>query len=80
MKTKIQKWGNSLAVRIPKIFVKEANIAYGSPATLEIDDGRIIITPSVAPEYELNDLLNKITKKNIHAEVDTGIPIGQEAW
>ena len=80
MKTKIQKWGNSLAIRIPKLFSQEANIAYGAPVTLEIDDGRIIITPSVTPEYELNDLLNKITKKNIHTAIDEGISVGKEAW
>ena len=80
MQTKIQKWGNSLAIRIPKAFVKEAHVAYGTPVDLSVDDGKIIIDPCSEPEYRLEDLLKGVTKRNIHTEVDTGEPIGREVW
>jgi antitoxin MazE len=80
MQAKIQKWGNSLAVRIPKAFVKEAHVEYGTPVNLSVDDGRIIIDPRTQPEYRLEDLLKGVTKRNLHAEVDTGSPVGREAW
>ena len=80
MQTKIQKWGNSLAVRIPKPFVKEAHIAYGTSVDLSVDEGRIVITPTINQQYELDDLLKGINKKNIHAEIHTGNAVGQEAW
>ena len=80
MQTKIQKWGNSLAVRIPKAFVREAHVAYGTPVDLSVDDGKIVIDPHVQPEYSLADLLKGITKKNIHAEVETGDVVGREVW
>ena len=80
MQTKIQKWGNSLAVRIPKPFVKEANIAYGTSVDLSVDEGKIVITPTINQQYELDELLKGINKKNIHAEINTGNAVGQEAW
>jgi len=78
MQTKIQKWGNSLAVRIPKAFVKEAHVAYGTSVDLSVDDGKIVIDPHTAPEYRLEDLLKGVTKGNVHAEVDTGEAVGRE--
>ena len=79
MQTKIQKWGNSLAVRIPKAFVKEARVAYGTSVDLSVDDGKIVIAPHAEPEYRLEDLLKGVTKHNIHAEVETGNAVGREA-
>ena len=80
MTTKVQKWGNSLAVRIPKAFVKEAHVAYGTPVDLTVDDGKIIINPHAEPEYRLEDLLKGVSKGNLHAEVTTGKAVGREAW
>lgn len=80
MQTTIQKWGNSLAVRIPKAFVKEAHVAYGTQVDLSVDDGKIVIDPHAEPEYRLEDLLKKVTKRNLHAEVDTGEAVGREVW
>ena len=80
MQTKIRKWGNSLAIRIPKAFVKEAHVAYGTAVDLSIDGGKIIINPEPAPEYKLEDLLKGVTAENIHAAVDTGEAVRQEAW
>ena len=80
MQTTIQKWGNSLAVRIPKAFVKEAHVAYGTQVDLSVDDGKIVIDPHAEPEYRLEDLLRGVTKRNLHAEVDTGEAVGREVW
>jgi antitoxin MazE len=80
MQTKIQKWGNSLAVRIPKAFVREAHVEYGTPVDLSVDNGKIVIDPHVQPEYRLEDLLKGISKKNIHAEMETGDAVGREVW
>ncbi len=80
MRTKIRKWGNSLAVRIPKSCVQEAELAYGVSVDLSVADGKIIIAPRVEPEYRLNDLLKKVTEDNLHPEVDSGASVGREAW
>lgn len=80
METKIQKWGNSLALRLPKSFVKEAQIAYGSSVDLYMDEGKIVIAPLPKPTYRLEDMLEEVTEDNLHSEVDTGPAVGKEKW
>lgn len=80
MQTTIQKWGNSLAVRIPKTFVKEAHVACGTAVDLSVADGKIVIDPQMGSKYRLEDLLKGVTRRNLHAEVETGAPVGQEVW
>jgi antitoxin MazE len=79
MKTEVQKWGNSLAVRIPKSFAVQTGIDRGTVVDLSLVEGSIVIVPE-GPDYRLDELLAKVTKKNIHAEVEYGPPRGKEAW
>jgi antitoxin MazE len=80
MLTKIQKWGNSLALRIPKAFALDAQLENDSFVEISIVDGQIIITPVVAPSWTLEELLAGINKKNTYHEVDTGLAVGNEVW
>ena len=80
MLTKVQKWGNSLALRIPKAFALDAQLENDSFVEITIVEGQIIITPVAAPSWTLEELLAGINKKNIHHEVDTGVATGNEAW
>lgn len=80
MQTKIQKWGNSLALRIPKSFAINANLGQNDTVDLSIDKEKIIITLIGKKEYTLNDLLEGISENNIHGEFDTGAPVGKENW
>jgi len=80
MRTKIQKWGNSLGLRIPKSFAEEAQLHAGSTVDLSMDDGRLIVRRLRIPPYRLEDLLSKVTKANLHEEVPTREAVGREAW
>ena len=81
MKVQVQKWGNSLALRIPKSFAQEIEIEQGSVVDLSLEKGEIVIRPvDDEPEYTLDQLLARVTKDNIHGEVDTGKARGREAW
>lgn len=80
MLTKVQKWGNSMALRIPKAFADEMQITTETAVELTIEDGKLVINPVQKPEYTLEDLLALITPENIHNEVDWGAPVGQEVW
>lgn len=80
MNVKVDKWGNSLALRIPKVFANNANIKKESIVNMSLIDGKIIITPVFESEYKLDDLLSKITEENIHKEFDAGEPAGKEIW
>ena len=80
MQTKIQKWGNSLGLRIPRAFAEEAGVEAGSEVDLSIQDGDLVVKPARRSRYLLKDLLRKVTARNLHAEVDTGDPVGREVW
>ena len=79
LKTRIAKWGNSLAVRIPKAFALEAGLADGEDVEIQVQDGRIVISSSSAA-YDLGDLVEGITPENRHQETDWGKPTGGEVW
>ena len=80
MQTKIKKWGNSLALRIPKLLALDVNLKQNELVNLSIDKGSIIITPIGEKEYSLEKLLKGVTKNNLHGEFDTGEPVGKEVW
>jgi antitoxin MazE len=80
MKTQVQKWGNSLAVRIPRSFAHESNIAQGSTVEVSLDEGRIVVAPVPEKEYTLKELLAKVTKRNLHQQIETDGPVGKEVW
>ncbi len=80
MVTKVQRWGNSLGLRIPKSIAAEAQIEEGSEVDIAVQEGNLVITPSKKPRYQLADLLSRVSKKNLHDEISTGEPAGREVW
>jgi antitoxin MazE len=80
MKTRVQKWGNSLALRIPKSFATEAGLQTNSSVELSLARGKLVVVPIVKPKLTLKQLLAKVTEDNLHHEIDTGPAVGIEAW
>lgn len=80
MQTKIQKWGNSLALRIPKTFASDAKLENNSLVNITLTDGQIVIEPIEQSEWTLEELLSGINENNLHSEVDTGEVTGNEIW
>ena len=80
MKTRIQKWGNSLALRIPKAFATEAGLAVDVPVELSIVRGKIVVHRLSAEPPTLSELLRGISRDNLHSEWDTGPAVGKEIW
>jgi antitoxin MazE len=80
VRTRVQRWGNSLAVRIPKSFAEEVGLGDDSPVDLRLSQGKLVIEPSSPPPPTLEDLLRGIRKSNLHTEFDTGPAQGREAW
>jgi len=80
MQTTIKKWGNSLALRIPKLFASDANLKIDNIVDISIDKGSIIITPISDKEYSLEKLLKGVSENNLHGEIGTGAPVGKEIW
>ena len=80
MRTLIQKWGNNLALRTPNSFATELGLRKEAPVEVVLADGKLVITPVAKPPLTLKYLLAKVTKENIHHEIDTGSATGNETW
>ena len=78
MKATVQRWGNSLAIRIPRAYARDLAIDEGSEVEVSVAGPALVVTPSSPPS--LNALLAAITDENLHAEIDTGPGQGREAW
>lgn len=79
MTTTIRKWGNSLALRIPKELADELGVAVGTEVRLTGNRRRIVVAPAV-PTFRLDQLLKGVTAKNRHREIDFGSACGAEVW
>jgi len=80
MRTVVQKWGNSLALRIPKSFAAEVGLQRETSVEVSLANGKLVITPIAKPKLSLKQLLAKVTKENMHHEIDTGPAMGNETW
>jgi antitoxin MazE len=80
MRTRLQKWGTSLALRIPKSFASEVGLDQNSSVEVSLKEGKLIVAPAHEPKFTLKQLLSQVTEKNLHREVDTGPAVGDEVW
>lgn len=80
METRVQKWGNSLAVRIPRAQASQIGLESGSPVRLSLRNMEPVVVPSPRSRLTLDDLLAQVTEENLHAEADTGPAVGGEEW
>jgi antitoxin MazE len=80
MRTAVAQWGNSLAIRIPRTVAADAGIGKGTRLQVEVEAGRIVLTPVEVPAITLEALLAGVTDQNIHGEIATGSVVGDEAW
>lgn len=80
MQSKVQRWGNSLAVRIPKVFALDVGLEEDAAVELSVRDGDLVISPAEPDSLTLEGLLSKITDDNLHREVETGPAVGNEVW
>ncbi len=82
MKTtsKVKKWGNSLAIRVPKSIVQDLGLTIDSQLVIVSNGKTATIEPQADKLLTLADLLKGVTPQNIHKEVDWGEPVGKEIW
>jgi len=77
---RVQKWGNSLALRIPAPFARETGMDQGTEVDLALEEGRLVVTPKNRPALTLAGLVSGITPDNRHEEIPTAGRRGSEAW
>ena len=80
MRIFIQKWGNSLALRIPAALAKEARLKEGGEAELQFKRGSLVIMSLARKKWTLQSLLSGVTQKNLHGEMSSGDSVGRESW
>ncbi len=80
MNTHVQRWGNSLAIRIPKAFAEETGLQPDDEVEITVREGQIILTPMKVKAYALEELLAGITPENRPGEWDMGPAVGREVW
>ena len=80
MRTKVQKWGNSLALRIPKPFADEVGLQPDTAVEVSLEEGKLVVSRSQSSSIRLEELLQGITPDNLHREVDSGTRVGNEVW
>jgi antitoxin MazE len=78
VQTRVQKWGNSLGVRIPRGLAEEVGLGAGSEVSLSAKDGELVVKPSVPARLRLDDLLAEVSEENLHSSIDTGSAVGAE--
>ena len=74
----LKKWGNSLALRIPKDIAQSLHVENDTLLDLRIENGVLVVEPH--KKVLLEDLVARIDPSNLHTEVDTGEAVGSEAW
>jgi antitoxin MazE len=79
MKAKVQRWGNSLAIRIPKAYAADLRVEAGSVVDLDVVEAKLVVTPE-ADVPSLDALLAQVDPENVHPETDVGPAVGREAW
>ncbi|WP_338825464.1 hypothetical protein MHOCP_10400 [Moorella humiferrea] len=77
MQPHVQKWGNSLGIRIPLLLAPKIGLREGTPVDLQVDEDAIIIRRK---HYSLEQMLAQVKPENIHSEIDTGPQVGREIW
>jgi antitoxin MazE len=80
MKTRVQKWGNSLAVRLLNSFAGAAGIAQDTPVDISVENGKIVVAPVHNDVPTLEELVSQINARNLHEEISTGPSVGNEVW
>ena len=75
----LKKWGNSLAIRLPKDVVQPLELREGTSFVLEIVEGNLLLKPE-RRKRSLDELLRGVTPETVHGELDWGEPQGSESW
>ena len=80
MLVKVQKWGNSLALRIPKAFAQQVAVEDDAVVDLAVEDGKLVATPMGKQKPSLRGLISQIRDDNLPDEIEFGPPVGKEVW
>ena len=73
----VAKWGTSLAVRIPKPIAEQWGVHEGSAIEIASRGDQVVLSKR---SRSLVEMMTRVTPDNLHSELDTGPPVGNEGW
>jgi antitoxin MazE len=79
MRTSIAKWGNSLALRLPRKLAEDIGLVEGATVDLRVEGDALVVVPA-RKKYRLSDLLAEMKPEARQAETEWGAPRGKEVW
>ncbi len=79
LRTRIAKWGNSLALRLPRKLAEDIRLVEGATVDLRVEGDALVVVPA-RKKYRLSDLLAETKAEARQAETEWGAPRGKEAW
>jgi antitoxin MazE len=78
LRTIVRTWGNSLAIRLPRVLAEDVGIGADTPVDISVEDGSLVVTPVEGRKKRLNKLVSMMTTDSVHSEDDFGKPVGRE--
>jgi antitoxin MazE len=80
MRGQLTRWGNSVALRVPKRILENAQLTEGDAIELTVPKPGVISLRAAKKKLTLESLLAGVTDENLHGETDWGRPVGKEVW
>ena len=80
MQTQVQKWGNSLGLRIPRRLGEQIGLDAGNAVSLSAKNGELVVMPAVPTCLSLDELLAAVSDSNLHSSVETRSGVGAEIF
>jgi len=80
MQTRVQKWGNSLGLRIPRSLAEQIGLGAGTAVSLSAKDGELLVKPALPTRLSLDELLAEVSDSNLHSSVESGSAVGAEIF
>jgi len=74
----VQKWGNSLAIRIPRALAGQLDVTEGTDVEMCVREGELVVRPTKSKKISLRELLNQCKPSQLHNETDFGEDVGGE--
>ncbi len=80
MLSKIQKWGNSQGIRLPKYVLDDAQIHVGDDLEITVKEGQIALKKMAKRKFELAEMVKRMPRGYHTREESFGTPTGKEEW
>lgn len=80
MLSKVQKWGNSQGLRLPKHILEDAQIVVGDDVDVTVHKKQIVVRKASRRRFDLSEMVARMPRNYKVEEDSFGAPVGKEQW